>query len=68
MIARIASQGQGPVEGKTMVDTVAVLARTGSVFIRKLVFGESRKPGARLLDDDVLDSLDMRLPPLRRIP
>ena len=68
VIAGIASQGEGPYDGKGMAQSIAALARTCSVFLRKLVLGEPRKPEARLLDDVVLASLDMRLQPLRKIP
>ena len=36
--------------------------------MRKLVLGEPGNRGARLLDDGVLASLDLRLQPLRKIP
>ena len=47
---------------------IASLARTGSVFLRKLVLGNPGDRGARLLDDGVLASLNLRLQPLRKIP
>ena len=68
VIAGIGSQGVEPHDGKGMAQTVAALARTCSLFLRKLVLGEARKPEARLLDDSVLASLDMRLQPVRNIP
>ena len=68
VIAGIADAGEGPHDGQGMAQATAALARTCSVFLRKLVLGEPRNPQARLLDDEVLASLDMRLPPLRKIP
>lgn len=68
VIAGIANLGEGPHDGKEIAQMVAALARPSSVFLRKLVLGEPRNPRARLLDDGVLGSLDMRLQPLRKIP
>ena len=68
VIAGIAHAGEGPHDGQGMAQATASLARTCSVFLRKLVLGEPRDREARLLDDQVLASLDMRLPPLRKIP
>ena len=68
VIAGIASRGEGVQEQTELVQMSATLARTGSVFLRKLVLGEPGNREARLLDDGVLESLDLRLQPLRKVP
>ena len=68
VIAGIANLGVGPHDGREIAHMVAALARPSSVFLRKLVLGGPRNPRAQLLDDGVLDSLEMRLQPLRKIP
>ena len=68
VIAGTARDGEGRRDANAMAEMVAAVARSSSVFLRKLVLGEPRNPKARLLDDDVLASLEMRLQPLRRIP
>ena len=60
----LAMRGEAHQPRPEMVKTVESLARMGSVFLRKLVLDGD----ARLLDDAVLRSLDLKLPPLRRIP
>ena len=67
VIAGIASRGEGLKDSTEIAQMTATLARTCSVFLRKLVLGESRNSDARLLDDDVLASLNLRLQPLRKI-
>ena len=47
---------------------LSALARHCSVFLRKLVVGDRDDRKTRLLDDTVMDSLNLRLPPLRKIP
>ena len=68
MMAGLGSLGEGAQDMARMAEVTASLARACSVFLRKLVLGHARKREARLLDDEVLDSLNMRLQPLRRIP
>ena len=68
LLAGIASRGDGFQDGTELAQIIASLARTGSVFLRKLVLGEPGNRGARLLDDSVLASLKLRLQPLRKIP
>ena len=68
VLAGIASRGEGPRDGAELAQMIATLARTCSVFLRKLVLGEARDRGARLLDDGVLASLNLGLQPLRKIP
>ena len=66
VLAGFVSLGEGNREGAEVI--IATLARSCSVFLRKLVLGEPRDREARLLDDDVLASLNLRLQPIRRIP
>ena len=47
--------------------TVSAFARMCSVFLRKLVLGDYGKRETRLLDDAVMKTLNLRLPPLRKI-
>ena len=68
VLAGIASRGEGPQDRAALAQMIATLARTGSVFLRKLVLGEPGDRGARLLDDGVLASLDLRLQPIKKIP
>ena len=66
--AGAASAGEGRRDANGMAEMIAAVARSSSVFLRKLVLGEPRNPKARLLDEGVLASLNMRLQPLRKIP
>ena len=68
VFAGMADGGEGRRNAGEMMQSTASLARACAVFLRKVVLGEARNREARLLDDDVLDSLEMRLQPLRRIP
>ncbi|MCY4499112.1 MAG: hypothetical protein OXC14_17745, partial [Rhodospirillaceae bacterium] len=68
VLAGLANGGEGPRNQNEIAQGAGSLARASSVFLRKLVLGEGRNRGARLLDDDVLGSLEMRLQPLRKIP
>ena len=68
VFAGMADGGEGRRNAGEMIQSTASLARACAVFLRKVVLGEARNREARLLDDDVLDSLEMRLQPLRRIP
>lgn len=55
-------------DSNEMVQNNTSLARAYALFLRKIVLGEGRNREARLLDDNVLESLEMSLQPLRRIP
>ena len=68
VIAGIASGGEGLQNYDLLVQDTASWARACALFLRKVVLGEGRNPGARLLDDDVLESLEIHLQPLRKIP
>lgn len=68
MLAGLASAGDGRQNASEMIQATGSLARACSVFLRKVVLGDGRDRGARLLDDSVLSSLEMRLQPLRKIP
>ena len=68
VMAGLGNLGEGPHEVTGMAEMTASLARACSVFLRKLVLGHARRREARLLDDEVLGSLDMGLQPLRTIP
>ena len=68
VLAGVVSLGEGRRDGVEIAQIVGTLARACSVFLRKLVLGEPRDREARLLDDNVLASLNLRLQPLRRVP
>lgn len=55
-------------EGREMAEVLGAFARLCSVFLRKLVLGDRGDGRTRLLDDTVMESLEFRFPPLRRIP
>lgn len=63
-VSGLAIRGQGHRSSLEAVETVGSLARMGSMSLRKLVLDGD----ARLLDDAVLRSLNLKLQPLRRIP
>ena len=63
VLAGLAMRGEGKKPIHDLIEDSQSLARAGSVFLRKLVL-ERR----RLLDDEVLESLDMKLKPVRNIP
>ena len=67
-IAGAASRGEGPREMSEIAQTAGSLARACSMFLRKMLLGHARQRDARLLDDGVLDSLETRLQPVRKIP
>ena len=67
-MAGMADRGEGPHDMSEIAQITGSLARASSVFLRKLLLGHSRDRGARLLDDGVLHSLEMRLQPLRKVP
>lgn len=58
----------GQHERDNLPQTLGALARLCSVFLRKLVLGDKGNRKTRLLDNDVMESLDLRLQPLRKIP
>ena len=58
----------GQHERSDMPQTLSALARHCSVFLRKLVLGDGGDRKTRLLDDTVMESLNLRLQPLRKIP
>ncbi len=66
--AGMASGGDGLQNTSQIIQTTGSLARACSVCLRKTVLGEARNREARLLDKSVLESLDMYLQPLRKIP
>ena len=68
VLAGLANGGEGQRIQNEITQVAGSLARASSVFLRKVVLGEGRNRGARLLDDDVIESLEMRLQPLRKIP
>lgn len=51
-----------------LTQTTGSLARACSIFLRKVLLGDGGNREARLLDDSVLESLEMHLQPLRKIP
>ena len=68
VLAGLANGGEGRWKESEIIQATGSLARACSVFLRKVVLGEGRNRGYRLLDDNVLESLEMRLQPLRKIP
>ena len=48
-------------------DRLGVFARSCSIFLRKLVLGETGRKGTRLLDDDLCRNADLGFPRIRRI-
>ena len=68
VLAGMASGGDGKRNAGEMIQATGSLARACSMFLRKVVLGDGRNRDARLLDDNVLESLQMRLQPLRKIP
>ena len=55
-------------EGREPAQVLGAFARLCSVFLRKLVLGDRGNGKTRLLDEAVMESLEFRFPPLRRIP
>lgn len=47
--------------------TSAAFARACSIFLRKMILGDWDDPKTRLLDDEIIQSLDLRFERLRRI-
>ena len=67
----IGGLGAGPArryEGREPAQVLGAFARLCSVFLRKLVLGDRGNGKTRLLDETVMESLEFRFPPLRRIP
>ena len=62
-MAGLAMRGEGEHPMQELIEASQSLARAGSVFLRKLVLDRGR-----LLDDEVLESLNMKLRPVRNIP
>ena len=63
--------GAGPAkryEEREPAQVLGAFARLCSLFLRKLVLGDRRNSKSRLLDEPVMESLEFRFPPLRRIP
>ena len=58
----------GQQERHDLPQVLGALARMCSVFLRKLVLGDHGVKTTRLLDDVVMESLELRLQPLRKIP
>ena len=58
----------GQYERHDLPQTLGALARLCSVFLRKLVLGDRGDRNTRLLDDAIMESLDLHLQPLRKIP
>lgn len=59
---------EGLHEVENIAQKLGAFARLSSVFVRKLVLGDKGNRETRLLDETVLDSLDLRFQPLRKIP
>ena len=62
-MAGLAMRGEGKHPILELIEASQSLARAGSMFLRKLVLDRRR-----LLDDEVLESLNMKLRPVRNIP
>ena len=58
----------GQHERRDLPQTLGALARLCSVFLRKLVLGDRGDRKTRLMDDAIMESLNLRLQPLRKIP
>lgn len=58
----------GQFERRDLPQVLGALARMCSVFLRKLVLGDRGERTTRLLDEAVMESLQLRLQPLRKIP
>lgn len=68
VLAGLASEGEGRKEPNEFIQLIGSLARACSVFLRKVVVRDGRQGEGRLLDDELLESLEMRLQPLRKVP
>ena len=67
-IGGFGTQATGQCERPDLPQALGALARMCSVFLRKLVLGDHGKRTTRLLDDAVMESLELRFQPLRKIP
>ena len=67
-IGGLGTQVTGQQERRDLPQVLGALARMCSVFLRKLVLGDHGVKKTRLLDDAVMESLELRLQPLRKIP
>ena len=67
-IGGLGTQSTGQYERRDLAQVMGALARMCSVFLRKLALGDRNMRRTRLLDDAVMDSLELRLKPLRKIP
>ncbi len=67
-IGGFGTQATGQYERRDLPQVLGALARMCSVFLRKLVLGDRGVKETRLLDDAVMESLELRLQPLRKIP
>ena len=68
VIGGFATQGTGQHERRDLPQRLGALARMCSVFLRKLALGDRGDRKTRLLDDAVMESLQFRFQPLRKIP
>ena len=67
-IGGLGTQATGQQERHDLPQVLGALARLCSVFLRKLVLGDHGVKTTRLLDDVVMESLELRFQPLRKIP
>ena len=68
VIGGFGTPATGQQERHDLPQVLGALARMCSVFLRKLVLGDHGVKTTRLLDDVVMESLELRLQPLRKIP
>ena len=68
VLGGLGTQATGQQERHDLPRVLGALARMCSVFLRKLVLGDHGVKTTRLLDDVVMESLELRLQPLRQIP
>ena len=66
-IGGFGTQATGKYERRELPQVLGAFARVCSVFLRKLVLGDRGEKTTRLLDDAVMESLQLRLQPLRKI-
>ena len=67
-IGGLGTQATGQYERRDLPQVLGALARMCSVFLRKLMLGDRGERTTRLLDDVVMERLQLRLQPLRKIP
>ena len=68
VIGGFGTPATGQQERHDLPQVLGALARMCSVFLRKMVLGDHGVKTTRLLDDVVMESLKLRLQPLRKIP